>query len=315
MTRFLVRRIGQSIVVILIVTLLAFILLESIPGGPARAILGPRVSPSAIAAFNHQNGYDKPVVVQYFDWLNKLLHGDLGYSYKYNQSVSSLLALYLPKTLILVGLATLLALFLAIPVGVFQAHRRNSLFDYLTSGIEVAFYSMPTFFLGTLLIVYVAVDLRWLPAEAPQGATVAQIISDPRGLVLPVLTLMLITVALFARYMRSSALDVLVQDFVRTAASKGASPTRILQRHVLRNAVGPLITLVGVSLPVVIGGAVVTETLFNYPGMGLLFWNSALNRDFGVLIGFTLVTAVATVLGSMLADIAYAILDPRVRLR
>jgi peptide/nickel transport system permease protein len=153
------------------------------------------------------------------------------------------------------------------------------------------------------------------PAEAPQGTTISQVLSDPRGLVLPVVTLMLITVALFARYTRSAALDVLVQDFIRTAMSKGASRGRILRLHVLRNAVAPLATLIGVSLPVIIGGAVVTETLFNYPGMGLAFWTAAQDRDFGVLLGFTLISGIATVLGSLLADIAYAVLDPRVRLR
>lgn len=314
MKRFLVRRFAQSVAVLLIVTLVVFILLESIPGGPARAILGPRASASAIALFNHNNGYDKPIVVQYIDWLGKLLHGNLGYSYKYNESVTSLLGTFLPKTLLLVGLATVLAVIVAVPVGILQAHRRNRLYDYVTSGVELVFYSMPTFFLGMLLIVYLAVDNNWFPAEAPQGATVGQVIADPRGLVLPVLTLMLITVALFARYTRSSALDVLVQDFIRTATSKGAGPFRILRLHVLRNAVAPLVTLIGISLPVIIGGAVVTETLFNYPGMGLLFWTAAQNRDYGVLLGFTLISGVATVIGSLLADIAYAALDPRVRL-
>lgn len=315
MKRFLVRRLGQSVAVLLIVTLVVFALLESIPGGPARAILGPRASGSAMALFNHNNGYDKPLVVQYVDWLGKLLHGDLGYSYKYNESVASLLGTFLPKTLLLVGLATLLAIIVAIPIGILQASRRNTFYDYVTSGVELAFYSMPTFFLGMLLIVYLAVDYHVFPAEAPQGTSVGQVLSDPRGLVLPTLTLMLITVALFARYTRSSALDVLVQDFIRTATSKGAGRGRILRLHVFRNAVAPLITLVGLSLPVIIGGAVVTETLFNYPGMGLAFWTAAQDRDFGVLLGFTLVTGVATVFGSLLADLAYAALDPRVRLR
>lgn len=315
MKRFLVRRFGQSIVVLLVVTLLVFILLHSIPGGAARAILGPRASAQAIAAFNRTNGYDKPIFVQYFDWLGRLLHGNLGYSYKYNESVTSLLGTVLPKTLLLVGLATVLAIIIAVPLGILQASRRNGIFDYVTSGVEIAFYSMPTFFLGMLLILYLAINNQWLPAEAPQGSTVGQVLSDPSGLVLPVLTLMLVTVALFARYTRSAALDVLVQDFIRTATSKGAGRGRILRLHVLRNALGPVVTLIGISLPYIVGGAVVVETLFNYPGMGLAFWTAAQSRDYGVLLGFTLVTGVATVLGSLLADIAYAALDPRVRLR
>jgi peptide/nickel transport system permease protein len=315
MKRFLVRRFGQSVVVLLVVTLLVFILLHAIPGGAARAILGPRASAEAIAAFNRTNGYDRSIFVQYLDWLGKLAHGDLGYSYKYNESVTSLLATVLPKTLLLVGVATALAIIVAVPLGIFQASRRNGFFDYITSGVEIAFYSMPTFFLGMLLILYLAINNQWFPVEAPQGSTVAAVLADPSALVLPVLTLALTTVALFARYTRSAALDVLVQDFVRTATSKGAGRGRILRLHVLRNALGPVVTLIGISLPYIIGGAVVTETLFNYPGMGLAFWTAAQGRDYGVLLGFTLITGVATVLGSLLADIAYAALDPRVTLR
>ena len=315
MTRYLIRRLGQSIAVLLIVTLIVFVLLKLLPGGTARALLGPRASPQAIATFDRTNGFDKPLYIQYLDWLRKILHWNLGYSYKYNQSVSSLLGTFLPKSLLLVGTATILALILAVPLGVFQASRHGGSADKVLSGVEIIFYSLPTFFLGILLILYLAVDHHFFPSEAPQGTSVGQILQDPRGLVLPVLTLMLITVALFARYMRSSAIDVLLQDHIRTAVAKGAGRTRVVLAHVVRNAIIPVVTLVGLSLPGIVAGAVVTESIFNYPGMGLAFWTAAQNRDYAVLLGFTMVVAIATVLGSLIADLAQAALDPRVRLR
>lgn len=313
MLRFIVRRLGQAVVVVLLVTLIVFILLKVLPGGTARALLGPRASPLAIKTFDHANGFDKPLIIQYLNWIWRSLHGNLGYSFRYNLPVSTLLRAVLPKSLLLVGIATLLAIVIAVPVGMLQAIRHNQLIDHIFTGLELVFYSMPVFFLGIVLIMYLAVSHHVFPSEAPQGATVAQIIQDPRGLVLPILTLMLITVALFARYMRSSALDALVQDYVRTARAKGNGRTGVLRRHVFRNALLPVVTLIGLSFPTLVSGAIVTESIFNYPGMGLAFWTAAQNRDYAVLLGFTLVTGIATVLGSLVADIACAALDPRVR--
>ncbi len=313
MFSFIVRRLGQAVAVVLLVTLIVFILLKVLPGGTARALLGPRASTSAIKTFNHANGFDRPVIIQYLNWIWKILHWNLGYSYKYNQPVSTLLGTVLPKSLLLVGMAMLLAIIIAVPVGMVQGARRNRVLDHVITGLELVFYSMPVFFLGILLILYLSVDHHVFPSEAPQGATVAQVIQDPRGLVMPILTLMLITVALFARYMRSSTLDVLVQDYVRTARAKGNGQTGVLRHHVFRNALLPVVTLIGLSFPTLVSGAIVTETIFNYPGMGLMFWTAAQNRDYAILLGFTLVTGIATVTGSLAADIAYAALDPRVR--
>lgn len=312
-TRYLVGRIAQAIGVVLIVSLIVFGLLKALPGGAARAILGPRASPAAIAAFNQANGYNHPVIVQFVDWLARLLRGNLGYSYHYNENVTSLLWQVLPKSLYLVGIATVLALIIAIPLGLLQASRQNKASDHIATGLEFVFYSMPTFWLGIVLILYLAIDTHVFPAEAPQGS-ISQVIADPVGMILPVLTLTLVTVALFTRYMRSSALAVLVEDFIRTARAKGVSTRGIFMHHVLRNALAPLATLVGLSIPGIVGGAVVTETIFNYPGMGLAFWNAALERDYSVLLGFTLVVAIATVIGNLLADVSYAWLNPRVRL-
>jgi len=313
-TGFLVRRLGQSAIVVLGVTILTFVLTRLLPGGVARAVLGTRASPVAIADFNHANGLDLPGWQQYFIYLNQVIHGNLGFSYQLNESVVDLLKDHLPKTIILLGVATLLTLAVAIPMGVLQAVRRNKLDDYFFTTLSFALYSMPIFWLGLILIVIFSADLNVLPPEGPQGDIGTYL--DPTqisSLVLPVVTLALVEVALFSRYMRSSMLDNLVLDYVRTARAKGVSTTGVLYGHVLRNALIPIVTLLGLSLPGIISGALIVEAIFNYPGMGLLFWDSAQKRDYPVLLGVVLVVAIATVVGNLLADIGYAVVDPRVR--
>jgi peptide/nickel transport system permease protein len=313
--KYVLRRIGQSVIVLLVVALLVFLLLHMLPGGPARAILGARATPQEVHNFNVANGYNKPVVVQYFDWLNQLIHGRLGYSQKTNQSVSSLFAVDLPKSLLITVPAMLIALLIALPTGLYQASRRNKVVDHIITGVSLVFYSMPVFWLALMLILYVAVDAHWLPPEAPQGTSVGQILQSADGLILPIATLSLITIALFTRYLRSAAIDNLLQDYVRTAKAKGVSNRRILWGHVFKNALLSTVTLVGLSLPGVVSGAVVTETVFNYPGVGYLFWTSAQSRDYPVVLGFLLLVGAATVLGSLLADLSLVALDPRIRLQ
>lgn len=297
---------------VLCVSILVFAMLHLLPGSPARALLGPRATPAQIAAFEHENGYDRSILTQYLMWVKQLLSGNLGYSYERNQHVATLIGEYLPKTMLLVGVSTLLALMISIPLGVFQAARRNGITDHALTGVSFVFYSMPDFWLGQLLILIFAATLGLLPAEAPQGG-VGEVLDHPLGFILPVATLTLVTVALFSRYMRSSMLDNLAQDYVRTARAGGVPRAQLLFRYVLRNALLPICTLVGLSLPWLVSGAVITEAVFNYPGAGLLFWNAAQTRDFPVLLGLTLVVGVLTVIGSMLADLLYAVLDPRVR--
>ena len=312
MTTYIIRRLWHSLLVVIGVTIVTFILLHLLPGGPARAILGPRATPAAIAVFNRVNGFDQPIYVQYWDWIVRLIHGNLGYSYKLNQSVASLIADRLPKTILLVGLANLAALIIAVPLGLLQASRRNKAFDYAVTGGAFIFYSMPLFWLSLLLVIVFSIDLRWFPPEAPQG-DLMQVLADPAGLVLPVASLTLITVALFSRYMRSSAIDSLTQDYVRTAQAKGVSEARLLRKHILRNSLLPTITLIGLTLPVVVSGALIVESVFNFPGMGLLFWNAAQTSDFPVLLGSTVVIGVATAIGSLLADLLYSVVNPRIR--
>ena len=312
MIAYTIKRLGQSIAVLLGVVFVVFFISHLLPGG-ARALIGAQANPAVVKQFYAANGYNKPLWTQFILYLGRLLRGDLGYSYSYNAPVSSLLAQALPKTALMVGLAYLIGLVVALPLGVVQAVRRNKPIDYLlTSGSLVA-YSMPQFWLGLLLILYFAIHLGLLPPEAPQGATIGAVLGDPKALVLPVCTLAAGTVAVFGRFMRSSALEELVQDYVRTARGKGMAERRVLFGHVVRNAILPTITLIGLSLPGVLSGAVVVESLFNYPGMGLLFWKAAVVHDFPVLLGFTVVVAAATVIGSVIADLLYGVADPRVR--
>jgi peptide/nickel transport system permease protein len=311
-TKFLLRRCSQAVVVLLLVSVIVFGLLHLLPGGPARAILGTHATPSNIAAFNQQNGLDSPVPVQYWHWLTGVLSGNLGFSYVQNQSVASLLAQRLPKTAFLAGVSVLLAVLVAVPVGFFQAVRRNRAGDYAVTTVALVLYSTPAFWVGILLIDVLAVRVRVFPAEAPQGSFSA-LFSDPQALVLPVLTIALVTVAAFSRYIRSSVLDELAQDYVRMARSKGANRRVILFGHVLRNAAGPVVTLLGLSLPFIVSGTLITEYVFNYPGIGLLTYNAATTQDYPVMLGVVIVIGAATVIGSLLADVTHAILDPRVR--
>jgi peptide/nickel transport system permease protein len=311
---YTVRRIGQGVIVVIAVTFITFFEAHLMPGNPARAILGVHASSAQIAAFNQANGYNHPLVIQYFDYIDRLLHGNLGFSYKQNQTVAALLGEDLPASVVLVGLSVIVALLVAVPLAVLQAVRRNHASDYALTGAALLFYSTPTFWLGLTVIDLFAVRTHLFPPSAPQG-TAVQVLEHPAGLVLPVITLALVSIALFSRYMRSSMLDQLAEDYVRTARAKGARERAVLWRHVFRNAMAPLITLVGLSVPGILSGALITETVFNYPGMGLLFWNSAISKDYPTMLGATLVVAVATAAGSLLADLLYAVADPRVRYR
>jgi peptide/nickel transport system permease protein len=312
---FIVRRLLQAIVVLLLVTLISFALLRSIPGNVAAAVMGPNVyrDPAAIKLFDDTYGFNKPWYSQYLLWLSHLVQGNLGYSWNLNQSVASLLGQRILKTGILVGISLVLAVLIAVPIGMVQAVRRNKLIDHFFNGFSTIFYAMPSFLLGLLLIYIFAIEFPIFPAEAPQGLGLGVIFANFNAMILPVATLTLITIALFSRYARSAVLDNLTEDYVRTAKAKGAGERRILFRHVLRNSLIPVATLLGLSFPGVISGALIIEEVFNYPGMGLLFFQQAQKEDYPTLLGVIVVVSLATVIGSLLADIAYAALDPRVR--
>jgi peptide/nickel transport system permease protein len=312
-TAFIVRRVGQAVIVVIGVTAVTFLLEHLIPGNLARAILGTRASPAAIAAFNQANGLDHPLVEQYATFLGRLARGDLGYSYRLNQSVDSLVVHQLPNDLLIVGTALVLALVIAIPLGIAQAARRNRALDHLATSAAFALYSMPSYWLAILLIAGLSIAVRAFPAEAPQAATVGGMLADPRALVLPVLTLTLVNVALFSRYMRAAAIGTLAEDYIRVARAKGLPARLVLWRHVLRNSLVSVTTLVGLSFPAILTSGLVVEYVFNVPGVGLTYYTAAVNSDYPVELGITVLVGVVTVAGNLCADLAYAILDPRVR--
>ncbi len=311
MIGYIVRRGGQAVVVLVLVSIVVFLMLHALPGGLVRSQLGPHASRFAVHHLIVEEGLTKPLPVQYGIWLSNIVHGNLGYSYLLNTPVSTLLGEYLPRDLILGGASLVVAILLSVPLGVLQGSRRNSLTDYGLSGSLLTLYSMPYFLLGVIAIVVFNIWLGILPSSA---TTYGQSFgTDVNVLVLPVLALSLGNIAYFSRYLRSSVIDSLGEEYVRTARAKGAGLRRILTRHVLRNSLLPFVSVVGISLPTVVSGALVIEVLFNYPGMGLLFWNAQEHRTYPVLLGIILLVSATVVVGNLLADLAYAVLDPRIR--
>jgi peptide/nickel transport system permease protein len=313
-TAYLLRRLGTSIIVLIGISIFIFLLLHAIFPSPARVVLGLRASGAAVAAWNKQNGFDDPVFVQYLRYMNNLLHGNLGFSYAENQTVAALFAERLARSIWLSGISLLLAIVIALPLGIFQAVRRNSLGDNVATSAAFILYSMPSFFLGLILIQVFALSFPIFNFEASQSTNVFVVMGDWHSMFLPVLTLVLITVANFSRYMRSSSIDVLAQDYIKVARAKGLSERLVLTRHMVRNASLPMITLIGLFLPALLAGNLIVETLFNYQGLGLLFYNSLGKEDYPVLLAYTLLGAVFVLLGNFVADVALTVADPRIRL-
>lgn len=314
MVGYLVRRIGVSVIVVLGISILVFLLLHTISSSPGRAVLGVQATPQAVAAFDHANGYDRAVPLQYLSYLGNLLHGNLGYSYKLNQSVGALLQQNVGRSAVLTAIALFLAVAIAIPLGIAQAVKRNTAIDNVLTATAFTLYSIPVFFLALVLIAVFALDLNVFPSQASQADTVLGVLRDPASMVLPIATLTAVSVAAFSRYMRSSALDNLAQDYIKVARAKGLSERQVISRHLVRNSCLPVITLVGLSLPALLAGNLIVETVFNYPGLGLLFFNSLQKEDYPVLLAYSLIVGVLTVLGNLVADLALAVTDPRIRL-
>lgn len=314
MTAYLLRRLGTSIIVLIGISIFVYLLLHAIYPSPARAVLGLKANNAQINAWNQENGFSRPVIEQYLSYINGLLHGNLGYSYANNQTVASLFAERLARSIYLSGISLLLAILIALPLGIFQAAKRNSLGDSVATSAAFILYSMPVFALGLILIQVFALSFPLFNFEASQSTSIWTVIGDWHSMFLPVLTLTLITVALFSRYMRSSSIDVLAQDYIKVARAKGLPERMVLLRHLVRNASLPMITLIGLSLPFLLAGNLITEYLFNYQGLGLLFYDSLGKEDYPVLLAYTLIGAVFVVLGNFIADIALTVADPRIRL-
>ncbi|CAG2137485.1 ABC transporter permease [Cupriavidus plantarum] len=312
MLDIVIKRLISTIPVMLIVATLVFLLLRLAPGDPARVIAGDMASEDTIAQIRTEMGLDQSVGTQYVRWLGALAQGDLGHSVLSKQPVATLIAARLGPTFSLAGGAILLTVLLAVPLGVLAAWRHRRLADRGIMAGAVLAFSVPAFVVGYLLILIFSVKLNWLPV---QGYTpVAEGLGDYLAhLVLPVITLATIFVALITRITRASLLDVLGEDFVRTARAKGVTERFVLFRHALRNAAIPIVTVVGVALTTLISGVVVTETVFNISGVGRLIVDAVLSRDYPVVQGTILFFSFLYVFINLLIDIAYVVLDPRIR--
>jgi len=314
MITYLARRFVTSVVVLIGVSIFIFVLLHATFPTPARAVLGLQARPSQINAWNKSNGYDDPVIVQYLHYINTLIHGNFGYSYVENQSVVALFQERVARSAYLSGISLVLAVIIALPLGIFQAVKRNSIGDNVATSAAFILYSMPSFFLGLILIQVLAISFPIFSFEASQSLNVFVVMGDWNAMTLPILTLALITVASFSRYMRSSSMDVLAQDYIKVSRAKGLPERLVLWRHLVRNASLPMVTLIGLSLPALLAGNLITEQLFNFQGLGLLFFESLQKVDYPVMLAYTLAGALLVVVGNLIADIALTIADPRIRL-
>ena len=283
MITYLVRRFFTSVVVLIGVSIFIFVLLHISYPSPARAVLGLQARPAQVNAWNKANGYDDPVIVQYLHYLNQLIHGNFGYSYVENQTVVALFKERIARSVYLSGISLVLAVIIALPLGIFQAVKRNSIGDNLATSAAFILYSMPSFFLGLILIQVFALTFPIFSFEASQSNSVWVVMGDWNAMTLPIATLTLIVVASFSRYMRSSSMDVLAQDYIKVARAKGLPERLVLWRHLVRNASLPMVTLIGLSLP-------------------------------AVMLAYTLLGAILVVVGNLVADIALTIADPRIRL-
>jgi peptide/nickel transport system permease protein len=316
MLSYIGRRVLQTIPLLIGVSVIGFGLMHLAPGGPlAVYTLNPTITAQDIERIKIIFGLDQPVHVQYLKWATGMFTGNWGYTFFGGRPVLWVIVERLPATMLLMGSALSIAILLGITVGMIGATRRYSVWDYLaTSGALVAL-SFPTFWFGLMAIFVFAVDLRWLPSggmyELGEEGSVVDLL---RHLILPTLVLALVITATYSRYARSSFLEVLHQDYMRTARAKGLRPRERLFRHAFPNAVKPLIALLGTDLPVLFSGALVTESIFGWPGMGRLFVDALTMKEYPILMGMIMFTACFVILGNLLADIAIALLDTRVRL-
>ncbi len=314
MGRYVFRRVLEAIPALLGVTIISFVLLHIIPGNPARILLGNHYTAARAAILDRNLGLDHPLYYQYVMWLWKALHGNFQYSYVYNQPVIQLIMQALPHTLELVAVAFTVAEIFGVMLGTLQAYYAETWFDQAMTVILYFLYAMPTFWLGILLVKTFAIQLPWFPTGGYVNINYAHpgFINYLYHLVLPGATLCAVSLAGYSRYMRSSMRETLIQDYIRTARSKGAGEFRVIFVHAMRNSLLPLITLFGLTLPALFAGALVTEEIFNYPGMGLLFWNAATQEDMPVLLAIIVFLGAMTILGNLLADLLYAVVDPRI---
>jgi len=312
----LIRRLLGTIPLLLGVAILSFLFMQLAPGGPdtlyARA---GRMSDDQLAAIRHSLGLDRPTHIQLLIWLRNLAQGDLGTSYTQFRPVTTVIWEVFPNTVYLMLAGLSLSLIFGLLFGVGAAVRQYGFFDQITSFVSYFGLAMPVFWFGLMLQILFAVKLGWLPSANMRSADGGGALDLIRHLILPAFTIAIGSIASWSRYVRSSTLEVLHQDYVRTARAKGIRERRVLRGHVLRNALIPFVTVISIDIPLYLTGAVLTETVFSWPGMGRLFYDSLTKRDYPVLMGILLLGAMLIVIGNLVADILYGILDPRIKYR
>jgi len=315
-SRYILNRLVQSVILLLIVAVITFALIHAAPGGPGILMSDQKLTQQQMMQIEAQLGLTRPLYIQFYDWLVQLAHGNLGIAYTSDLPVTQMIAVRLPATVLLGASALILSLVVAIPVGVITAIKPRSLVDNITSALSFIGVSMPVFWLGLMLIIVFGVEMKVLPAAGmyTEGAPVTT--SDIlRHLILPAFVLATAFMAGFSRYVRTSMIDVLAQPYIRTARSKGLSARVVLYRHALRNSMIPLVTMVGLALPLLIGGAAITEQVFAWPGMGQLAVQAAYAHDYPLIMGITIVVAAAVILINLLTDVSYVLIDPRIDLK
>ncbi|HLW46153.1 MAG TPA: ABC transporter permease [bacterium] len=315
MSRYILGRVAQSLVLLFLVAVITFALIHAAPGGPGIMMNDQKLTAAEMKAMAANLGLDRPLYVQFGDWLAQLAQGNLGIAYTSDLPVTRMIAARLPATLLLGASALFLSLAIAIPVGIVTAIRPRSIVDNVVSALSFVGVSTPVFWLGLMLIIVFAVDLKVMPAAGMRTQGAALTTPDLlRHLAMPAFVLATAFMAGFSRYVRTAMIEVLAQPYVRTAHSKGLSGRVVLYRHALRNSLIPLVTMVGLALPLLIGGAAITEQVFAWPGMGQLAVQAAYSHDYPLIMGITIVVAAAVIGINLLTDLSYAVIDPRIDL-
>lgn len=305
MLKVIVRRVIDMVPTLFVVATVVFVITRVIPGDPAAVMLGPQASVEAIENMRAQLGLSDPMYLQFFNYMMDLLRGDLGVSIYYKEPVTSLILERFPNTLLLSICALTLALAVGVPAGIVSATKQYSIYDYVFMFLSLLGVSMPIFWLGVMLVLFFSVNLGWFPATG---------MGTFKHLILPSVTLSTISMATFARITRSSMLEVVRQDYIKTARAKGLRESIVIWKHALKNAIGPLLTVLGLQISMMLGGAVLTETIFSWPGMGRLIIDAIEKRDFMVVQGTVLFIAVIFVVVNLIVDLLYMAINPRVKL-
>ncbi|MHB1133057.1 MAG: ABC transporter permease [Chloroflexota bacterium] len=318
MRNYLLRRLGGVVILLLFISALVYTILSVVPGGPLDLLVfqNPRISAAEVRRLNQLLGLDQPVHLRYFNWLLDLFRGDWGTSWGIAQGrpVLEVIMSRLGNTLVLMAGATIVSVLIAVPVGVYSAVRQYSWIDYVVTSLSFFGMSMPTFWFGIMLVVIFAVGLGWFPTGGVyQYGHESDIVDRLRHLVLPTMVLSLYNTATWSRFVRSSMLEVLRQDYVRTARAKGLRESVVISRHGLRNALIPVMTMVALEIPNLFSGAIITETVFSYPGMGRLYFDAVMAADWPVVQGLVMITAMLVVVANLASDVGCAFLDPRIR--